>query len=184
MIDDLYKLKQELDESGIIASFSGPLSQGMLSGLGKALKHEMTTANATESTKMKVFAVLVELMQNMINYSAEKIIEETLDSTQEIHFGLITVGLHENEYIVLCGNKVENTKTQELTEYLNMLLSLDKKQLKALYKEKRRQQPHTEDSRGAGLGFIEIARKSNRPFEYDIKKIDDQYAFFSIKAYI
>lgn len=180
MIDDLYSLKYEFDQSGIIACFSGPLSQEMLSGLGNTLKQEMESANATQNTRIKVFAVLVELMQNMINYSAEKIVEEA----QDIRFGLIAIGVNEHEYTVLCGNKIENHKIEKLTEYLNMLSSLDKDQLKQLYKEKRRQDPHTEDSKGAGLGFIEIARKSSRPFEYDIKTIDEDYSFFSMKTYI
>lgn len=183
ILEELFRYKDELDKKGIIASFSGPLSQGMLNGLGKTLKVEMCTHKADEMTKTKVFAVLVELMQNMINYSAERAIVEN-DESSDIRFGIVAVGLQSSRYVVLCGNKVEIEKKDILDRYLKKLLDMDKEQLKEYYKEKRRNQSLSSDSKGAGLGFIEIARKSSQPFEYELRTVDENYAFFTIKTYI
>lgn len=183
MLDELFKIKEELDSKGIIASFSGPLSQGMLSGLGKTLRAEMCSHNANEKTKIKVFSILVELMQNMINYSAEKA-SYLGGEDSDIRFGIVAIGLQSNRYVVLCGNRVEIDKKEILDSYLKQLLDMDKEKLKEFYKQKRRNQSPSNDSKGAGLGFIDIARKSSEPFEYELKKVDDKYAFFTIKTFV
>jgi len=60
---------------------------------------------------------------------------------------------------------------------------MDRSELKQYYKEKRRNET-PESSKGAGLGFIELARKSVKPIEFDVQKIDDEFSFFSLKTTI
>ena len=60
---------------------------------------------------------------------------------------------------------------------------MSKDELKALYKEKLRADPE-EGSKGAGLGFMEIARRASKPIEFDFADVDRDYAFFALKASI
>ena len=53
--------------------------------------------------------------------------------------------------------------------------------LRALYKEQLRGDPE-EGSKGAGLGFMEIARRASKPIEFDFTDVDDKHAFFTLKA--
>jgi len=60
---------------------------------------------------------------------------------------------------------------------------MDKDELKIYYKERRRADREG-DSKGAGIGFIEMARKSSQPLEFSFQKIDDKHSFFTIKITI
>jgi hypothetical protein len=60
---------------------------------------------------------------------------------------------------------------------------MSKDELKALYKEQLRAAPE-EGSKGAGLGFMEIARRASKPIEFDFTEIDANYVFFALKATI
>jgi hypothetical protein len=60
---------------------------------------------------------------------------------------------------------------------------LDKTALREYYKELRRSGKETH-SRGAGLGFLEMAKKSSLPIQYNISKLDQNRSFFEIKVYI
>jgi hypothetical protein len=40
------------------------------------------------------------------------------------------------------------------------------------------------ESKGAGLGFIEMARKVSLPIEYEFVPMEDDYSFFCLKATI
>ena len=60
---------------------------------------------------------------------------------------------------------------------------MNKDELKALYKEKLRADPE-EGSKGAGLGFMEIARRATQPIEFDFVEVDADYTFFALKATI
>ena len=59
---------------------------------------------------------------------------------------------------------------------------MSKDELKALYKEQLRAEPE-DGSKGAGLGFMEIARRASKPIEFDFTDLGD-YAFFALKATI
>ena len=52
-----------------------------------------------------------------------------------------------------------------------------------MYKETLRSEPE-EGSKGAGVGFIEIARRASRPIEFDFTEFDDRFAFFALEAEI
>jgi hypothetical protein len=66
---------------------------------------------------------------------------------------------------------------------LEHLRSLDRDELKAYYKEKLREPPE-EESKGATIGLIEIARRASEPIEFDFLDIDESQAFFCLKAHI
>ena len=56
-------------------------------------------------------------------------------------------------------------------------------ELKAFYKEQRRLGPDDE-SKGAGLGFIDMARKASEPIAYQIIDAGNGAAFFTLKVII
>ena len=39
-----------------------------------------------------------------------------------------------------------------------------------------------EGSKGAGVGFIDIARRAEHGFEFDIMAVDDKRSYFCLKA--
>jgi hypothetical protein len=66
---------------------------------------------------------------------------------------------------------------------LTRIREMSKDELKALYKEQLRADPE-EGSKGAGLGFMEIARRASKPLEFDFTEIDANFVFFALKATI
>lgn len=178
-LKNLYYFKTELDTQGILFSFSGPISQTLLLEIGDALRGKMELNKTHPSTVLKVFSMLVEQTQNIIHYSAEK--RTPTQSQETVSDGLIVVGYEEGRYYVLCGNKVYNAKVNRITQQLTQLQHMNKDDLKQYYKEQRRKGTLA-DSKGAGLGFIELARRSVTPIEFDFQKVDDRFSFFALKT--
>ncbi len=83
----------------------------------------------------------------------------------------------------MSGNMIYNHTVPKLREKLVALSEMDKAELKKYYKQCLKEGPG-EGSKGAGLGFIEMAKKASRPIEFDFKKIDEKYSFFSVKIVI
>jgi len=183
MPDSLYDFKKNLNEKGIFFCLSGPISQALLVELGDTLKQKMQLDEASSSTVLRVFSMVVEKAQNIIHYSAEKI--PSTDSTEqdELKLGIIAVGYKDNHYFVSCGNLLENKNVEKLREKLTRLQKMNKEEIKQYYKEQRKK-GGDEGSKGAGLGLIEIARKADKPIEFDFKKIDEKFSFFSSKIVI
>jgi hypothetical protein len=175
--------KKMLDEQGIIFSFSGYISEGVLYSLGEALRQKMTIEEADVTTIKKVFSVFVEQAQNIIRYSAEKVGKEEVGKTLELSSGVVTIGNERGRFFITCANVMRNADVPKLRERLEQLRAMDKDQLKAFYKERLREPPE-DDSKGATIGLIEIARRSSEPIEFDFAPIDASSQFFCLKALI
>ena len=101
----------------------------------------------------------------------------------EIRHGILTIGKEGDDYVVCAGNLVMRTDVDRLNSKLSKIRDLSKDELKALYKEQLRAEPE-QGSKGAGLGFMEIARRASKPLEFDFTNIDRDHAFFALKATI
>ena len=178
-----WALKQEMERRGIVFSFSGYLSEGVLFSLGETLKHKMTADETDKNTVKKVFSVFVEQVQNIIRYSAERVEAGNPSQKVELTSGIVIVGMENGRFYVVCANPVRKRDAERLQERLDHLRGLDKDGLKALYKERLKDESDAE-SKGASIGLIEIARRASQPIDYDVMAINDENLFFSIKAYI
>jgi len=184
MLYDLCGLKNELSEQGIFFCFSGPVSQKLVTEIGAILGQKMTMEKASKSTVLRVFALVVEKAQNIIHYSDEKFRHDHVEHMKsELRFGIIAVGYKDGHYFVLSGNMIENHKVSRLREKLTTIQNMSKQELKRYYLEQRRKRPG-KGSKGAGLGFLEMAQKANCPMEFEFKMIDAAMSFFSIKTTI
>lgn len=178
----MYAFRNLLHERGVIFCYSGYVTEPVLSGIGEALKKKLILEEADTKTMRNVFAIFVEQMQNIVRYSAERESAEENDET-EIRYGVLSIGMEDGKFFVTCGNKILRSDVERLSKRLGELRDMDKESMKTLYKEKLRS-PTEATSKGAGLGFIEIARRSTEIIDFDFMDLDDDYAFFCLKAYV
>ena len=174
--------KHDLDQRGIIFSFSGYMSEGILYSLGDALRQKMALEDTNVGTVKKVFSVFVEQAQNIIRYSADKVSGD-LGKAVELSSGMVTIGTENGHFFIVCANVVLADDEPRLRERLERLQKMDKEEIKAYYKEQLREAPD-EHSRGATIGLIEIARRACEPIQFDFDRINDDSFFFCMKVSI
>ncbi len=175
-----------LAREGIIFCYSGYITEGVLTGIGAAIKNKLSVETADKKTARGVFSLFIEQVQNIIRYSAETQSAPAVvngDPLTELRYGIVTVGKLEGRYFVACANMINRTDVERLRTTLAELQTLDQEALKTLYKERLRGET-PEGSKGAGAGFIDIARRATDGFEFDFIDIDDVHAYFAIKAFI
>ena len=174
--------KKVMDDEGIIFSFSGYLSEGVLYSLGEALRQKMAVEDTDVSTVKKVFSVFVEQAQNIIRYSSEKVVGNH-GKPVELSSGTVTLGRLDGHFYIVCGNVMSNDHVDKLRSRLELLCQMDKDEIKSYYREQLREAPD-EDSRGGTIGLIEIARRASRPMEFDFSPVQDGTSFFCLRVFI
>lgn len=181
--NQVYNLRGQLRSSGIVFAYSGYVTESILAGVGDALKHKLVSDEINRTTMRSVFAVFVEQMQNIIRYSAEKLDPVTGAEDEELRYGILTIGNENGRHIVQAGNLLAREDMQRMKDRLTQLQAMSKDELKSAYKTqlKSDQDP---DSKGAGIGLIEIARRATEPIEFDFLDVDDGKVFFALKAII
>jgi hypothetical protein len=129
--------------------------------------------------QMKVFHIIVESLQNISKHAQN--INGFKEETRGI--GTFLIAKSETDYFIIAGNLVDTEDRIAMTELLETINKLDKDGLKALHQEQMKKGKLSERG-GAGLGFIDIARKSGRPLAYNFKPITDQTSFFILTTQI
>lgn len=178
-----YQYKQYFDQDGVIFSFSGPISEGILFALGDALKKKLSLEDTDANTVKRVFSIFVEQVQNIIRYSIERVDGINKDAPVALGSGIIIVGFQNGRFYVGCGNTVYSDDAAYLGKQLEILRKLNKDELRSVYREKLREEAE-DPGKGANLGLIEVARRSSVPIEFDFLDIDAKKVFFCIKSYI
>lgn len=176
---EFHEFQKFLNENEIVFCYNGYLSQQIVLSMGEMLKKKVSEAGP--ATAPKIFYVFVEQAQNIVRYSAQKI--ETQNRADRLGYGSLAIGINNEKYFCMCGNLVEKDKSASLKHRLHEIVSMDRDALKAAYKERLKAGPE-DGSEGASIGFIEMARKSSEPMEYDFIDVDDGYDFFYLKIYI
>lgn len=178
----LYNFYNNIKKEKIIFCYSGPISQSTIEGIGATLRLDLKMEEADMNSSQKIFSVFIEQMQNVLNYSQEKIVNDK-ELEKELKIGMLVIGQEENDFYVYCGNKIYNRDVERIRSKIDEIYGLSQEELKELYKKRRKSDPQ-EGSKGAGLGLIEMARKSGRPIESSFEKIDHEFSFFSIKVLV
>ncbi len=169
----LFKLYSHVELAKTILMFKGILTQDILVVLAEMLKNNLSNDSKRKTTK-KMFSIFVELAQNIHRYSEEKY---EVDG-KLIGSGIVLVNEYAESYHIISGNVVTKEKEKWITEQFTYLNSLSPDELKVMRKEKMKANRDA-GQRGAGLGLIDIVRKSSGPLEVKVKPIDDEHSFVS-----
>lgn len=182
MLDKLYDMVEYFKDHELVFWYNGPVSQILVVEIGNIIKKTIEESSDKKVIN-RIFSILVEQMQNIIKYSITETHGIELKNRYVLRSGLIAVGVEKSHYSVISGNAVRNSDIPYISERLDRIISMGKDAQKDFYKEMRRKEPD-ERSLGAGLGFIEMARKASLPLEYRFTPIDDNFSFFSLKALV
>jgi hypothetical protein len=172
-------------DSGLLFYYTGYFSQSIVTAMSGTLKHRLEGQGAKGSTARKVFSAFIEMAQNVVHYSAERATEaDAMDG--EIRSGTVAVGQSPDGYFVVCGNSVERGRVLSLRAKLDPICQMTAEEIKEAYKQQLRGSTDA-DSKGAGLGFLTVAREATAPIEYSF--VDNSHeggdtVFFYLKATI
>jgi len=179
MSSRLTDIQSILGVQGIITCFSGRFSQGLIEEIGEAVKKHMEAEDKPKNDIFNVFSIFVEQSQNIKNYVIRK--EGSSGCNRIASSAIICIGKGETGYFIWSGNIVENSDIAPLHAKLNTVVGASKDELKRLYKEQMKKDPEP-GQLGAGVGFIDIARKASMPIEFSFEKVDEKFSFYEIKV--
>ncbi|GAA0827438.1 MULTISPECIES: biofilm regulation protein kinase SiaB [Marinomonas] len=174
---DLYGLRERFEKDKILLCFNGPISRSLIEEIGNALKNYLQSEQLPPASAMDVFAAYIELTQNIRHYAIESQLAGADTAT-------VIVSHSEGCYSVAAGNIVRINDGAALLKRIELFATMDKVELKAAYKTQLRQPRDPQATTGAGLGLIDMARKSTKPMEATLKPIDDETAYFSLSIQI
>ncbi|MBE9610623.1 biofilm regulation protein kinase SiaB [Chitinilyticum piscinae] len=176
---DVLGLREIFEQRRILMCFNGPFSASLIEEIGLALRHHLENVAASPSAVMDVFSVYIEMTQNIRHYVRENGLPDELTRAT-----VVISQREDGHYLVSAGNKLLPADGERLLQRVRELASMDKAALKAAYKEQMRQPRDPAATTGAGLGLIDMARRSSEPLAASLQVLPDAMAFFSLEVVI
>ncbi len=132
---------------------------------------------SNRATRARLAFVLVEAYQNIIRHGSQ-----SYDATSEdTGRSMILLRNWKHCNAVSTMNPVPLSEVDTLTETLKDLDALDSTQLKTRYLATLQEQKRTRRG-GAGLGLIEMARRSGNPLRHKLVQLDPEHFLFSLSV--
>lgn len=166
---NIYDLFQIMLDNKIILIYQGVFDQDMIKSVISMTEKKLVQENTDEILKKKLFNIMVEGLQNICKH-------QLVSSSYENNPFLI-ISRDADSFYVVTGNLILDNKIQLVKDKIDYVNSLNKEELKEFYK-KARLNSTISDVGGAGLGFIDIVRKSGNPIEYKFYSVNNEYSFF------
>jgi hypothetical protein len=161
--------------------YSGPLWAEGIEGMAEFLQKRLDMDDMPLNASQAVFSVFVEQMNNMLMYSAEKERHERPETNSaETSSGIFVLGTCDKSYYVQTGNVIKNSSVGVLKDRIDFLNTLDKKELRQFYKEQMKTENNNPESKGAGLGLTEIARRAASKIEYEFIPYGEGLSYFTM----
>jgi len=176
-LEFVYDFYRSMKAHEITLVYEGEITHQITKAFTSLTESNMAKESEANSVQKKVFHVMVECLQNISKHA------DTFGSDDFLFAGrgIFMVSKGKKDYHVTTGNVIENDKIEELTEMLNHINSLDKEGLKQLYKSQMKEGRLSEKG-GAGLGFIDIARKTGNKLDFHFLPIDEESSFFLLTS--
>ncbi|WP_448518650.1 SiaB family protein kinase [Rhodoflexus sp.] len=170
---------EQFQSQDIIMSYKGNANGDLLNNLIDVVQAKLAEIEPKSSVKKRVFNILVEVLQNIYHHCGHLPLEAFSDA-EGVTFVLAK---YQQDYYIIAGNYILNKEVPVLKARLDLINSLSAEKLKQVYMETLGNGVIS-DKGGAGLGLIEIARKSGRKLSYQFGKVSKDLSFFSLMVII
>lgn len=171
---DLLTLREEFTRRKVLVCFNGLISHGIIEEIGTAVRRYLESDVAKGAAAHDVFAIYIEFSQNMKAYLQRRAFD-----ARDRCLVTILVRRDGDRYEVTAGNVVANEDLPALLARVEALAGMDRAALRAMHKQRLREGPSP--SGGAGVGLIDVARRS-AALRCTTWPVDADHTLFGITA--
>lgn len=165
----------EMIHNGFSMVYLGEFSSEITGMFTSMTETNMMKQSEEKGLKKRVFHVMVEVLQNL-NKHSDEFKEDSIGN------GLFIVGKKDDTYYIITSNKVTKDRRMFLETAINQVNNATHDELKQMYL-KQIKEGKLSSKGGAGLGLIDIARKTGQ-LNYQFIEMDEDYFFFILQVEI
>ncbi|MBK7488456.1 MAG: hypothetical protein IPI74_01285 [Bacteroidales bacterium] len=169
----IMQMERMMKSNNIFFIWAGPMTHAISKELLNFSETTMREAELEQNLHKRVFATLIELLQNVAQHSP--------GFEAEKHFGIPLAMIRRTpaSFIITSGNLIRKSDTDYLTQKLDMVNRYDEEGLKKLLKVALMGQDMSKVSTGY-MGLLEMARRSGNRLTYKFDDVNDEYAYYTV----
>lgn len=132
------------------------------------LEKEMENSDFGFIGRKRLFMFVLESLQNVSRHS---------DHTYHPDMSLVVYSKTDSGYTVTTANVLHTSAMKDLKNRLDQINNLQADEIRNVYRQMLGNTEFSEKG-GAGLGLLEMAKKTGNKLDYDFVPIDDEFSYF------
>jgi len=168
-----FKFFEKSKDCGVSFDYRGPFIDDLTSKILDISENTVADNQQLGKVSRKVSFLMVECFQNIVRHGEET--PDELSST--LKNGLFSFRNIANSFIINSINLVDSEEVTEIVDQVEFINSLNSEQLREVCRTKL-QDNQLSDKGGAGLGLLELARKSGQKIKYKFESISEKVSLF------
>lgn len=160
-------------------AFKGIMNDDILGEILSRVEDTLSEHESLMKLQRRINVIAVEILQNIFHHFEGVDSATVSDPSHNIVMFLLSKG--KGAYYIIAGNYVPIETAEFLKEKIDSINELSVEELKKRYRKVLSNGDFSEQG-GAGLGIIDIARKSGQKLDYDFINYDNRTSFFTIKV--
>ena len=178
LFDIAYPLFQRISNDDFEYVYRGYFSHNITKKILFLADTNISKVTSQQTLQKRIYYIMVEGLQNITRQQ-----DEIANLNTEKYPGIFAIQKNGERYYISTGNIVANANIPALKEKLDTINSLNPEELKKFHREMLTTGSMS-DKGGAGLGLIEMSRKSGNKLLYNFEKLDDEYTYFYLQTLI
>jgi hypothetical protein len=162
------KIRTMLMEQRLMFVYRGVVTNENSIPLLMLLEKEMETADFGFVGRKRLFMFVLESLQNVSRHS---------EGTSPSNMSLVVYSKEKGGYTVTTGNVIPSANIENLTTRLEEINNLQAEEIRNVYRQMLNNSEFSSKG-GAGLGLIEMAKKTGNKLDYDFIELDGQNSYF------
>lgn len=169
-------LYKNLYDPSILLLHKGNISFELVSIILESLEASVSGIEDDKKIRKKFNNIITESFQN-ISFHGQKL------SGDKLNTDLLMVLSRQYFYKIVTGNLITTDMVKPMTAQLERINQMNKEELRQYYKQVISNEEFSE-SGTAGLGFIDMARKTGQKLVYKFLQMDEEYSYFTFQIKI
>jgi hypothetical protein len=166
-----------IDGDSVLLEYEGQVSKEVLLETLPKIEDQVDALGVSKQTKRKIVNIAIETLQNLQLHSMP------LSESDHNHHPLFVLTKTGNSVAVTIGNLMLNSECKILKDKLDKINSLNDEEVKFLYGVIMKQTVVKFSTKGgAGLGLIDMKKKSGNNLKFDFQPLDEKVTYFSLKV--
>ena len=178
LFDIAYPLFQRISNDDFEYVYRGYFSHNITKKILFLADTNISKVTSQQTLQKRIYYIMVEGLQNITRHQ-----DEIANLNTEKYPGIFAIQKNGERYYISTGNIVANENIPALKEKLDTINSLNPDELKKFHREMLTTGSMS-DKGGAGLGLIEMSRKSGNKLLYSFEQLDNEYTYFYLQTLI
>lgn len=163
--------------STTILRYHGEINGPIISELLDDLDFKCINLDMPDIKRKKIFNIAVEMFQNLYHYTRDLSVEGMKE--EEARTVLLSFEMDEKNYFVKTENLILIKDEEKLSAKIKQINSMEPKELRAHFKTILSNEEFSGKG-GAGLGLIDMKKRSGNPLEFEIKKNNEETKIYTL----